>query len=258
MKRGAQPRLSSGWLTPPLRADSVGRGKRDSAEQARPERLRMRFLFIALAIASAAYVARASELGYVGQDPPKPLAEVTSKDKGQLPALSYVDLARAAFPEAKRRFLKGFPEGYELRVTAGPSGGGGLIVVEKIENGWITGHWYEGMAQPASDTKDVYTFSESDVTDWVIKRPNGVVEGNFGFWPLVSLFVLEQRGTGKTCDLAKQEAGTASWSEAKRSCDALSARVCRSEVLWSLASCEWDKISDLYQVIVLRNYVCCV
>lgn len=219
----------------------------------------MRSLLIALAIASAACATRASELEYVEQDPPRSPAEVTSKSKGQPSALSHVDQARVAFPEAKRRFLEGLPEGYEFRVMAGPSSGGGLIIVEKIENGWITGHWYEGMARP-SDAKDVYTFSESDVTDWAIKRSNGVIEGNpFGWLPLVSPFVLEQRGTGKTCDVAEQEACSASLSEAKKSCDALSARVCRSEcgALWFL-KCEWDKASELYQVMVIRNYVCCV
>ena len=221
----------------------------------------MRYLLIALAIVSASCMTRPSGLG----DPLIPPAVgVTSEDKSQLAALSYVDKARAAFPEAKRRFLEGLPEGYELRVTADLKDSDGrrmnnLIIVDKIENGWVTGHWYEGMARDVPVTQDIYTFSEKDILDWAIQRSNGVIEGNFGWWYLVTPFVLEQRGTGKTCDVAEQDACSASLSKAEKRCDTLGAQVCRSEcvALWFL-ECEWDKTSELYQVIVVRNYVCCV
>jgi hypothetical protein len=56
-----------------------------------------------------------------------------------------------------------------------------VIVVDRIEDGRITGHWWEGMERAFSpQQKDVYTFSEGDVLDWAIVRPNGVIEGNFG------------------------------------------------------------------------------
>src|SRR5215218_9619105 len=127
----------------------------------------MRYLLIAFAIVSALCTTRPSGLG----DPPIPPAGVASEDKDQLASLSYVHQARAAFPEAKRRFLEGLPEGYELRVTAGLQDSGGhwlnnLIAVDKIENGWVTGHWIEGMARAARDIKDIYTFSEEDIIDW--------------------------------------------------------------------------------------------
>lgn len=221
----------------------------------------MRYLLIALAIVSASCMTHSSG---VGNPPIPPATGVTTEDKSQLAALSYVDRARAAFPEAKRRFLEGLPEGYELRVTADLKDSVGrrmnnLIVVDKIEDGLVTGHWWEGMARGVYDAKDIYTFSERDIIDWAIKRPNGVIEGNFGWWPLASLFVFEQRGTGKTCDLAKREASSASRIEAKKSCDALSAQVCRSEMAWWLPrSCEWNKNSQLYEVMGLRNYGCCV
>jgi hypothetical protein len=211
------------------------------------KRLWMRYLLIALAIVSASCATRPSVLG----DPAIPPAGGASEDEGQLASLSYVDQARVAFPEAKRRFLEGLPEGYELRVAWD-----GLIVVEKIENGWITGHWHEGMARAASGTQEIYTFSEKDIIDWAIVRPNGVIEGNFGWSPLVTLFALEQRGTGKTCDLAKQEASSVSLSEAKKSCAALSARACRSEGVLFRA-CEWDETGQLYQVKGVRSYGCC-
>lgn len=148
------------------------------------------------------------------QDLPKPQAEVPSKDKGQLAALSYGAHARAAFPEAKRRFLKGLQEGAEPRVTARLKDSGGrainnLIIVDRIENGWITGHWCECMARGVSeDAKDIYTFSEEDVMDWVIQRSNGVTEGDFGPWPLGSQFASDQWGTGTTCDQAERAASS--------------------------------------------------
>lgn len=222
------------------------------------KRLWMRYLVIAFAIVSASCTTRPSGLG----DPPIPPAGGASEDKGQLASLSYVDQARAAFPVAKRRFLEGLPEGYELRVTAGLKNSDGrhlnnLIIVDKIVNGWVKGHWFEGMARAASDTKDIYTFSEKAIIDWAIVRPNGVIEGNFGWSPLVTLFASEQQGAGKTCGLARQEASSASWIEVKKSCDALSAWVCRSEEVWFPRACEWDEIGQLYQVMGVRSYGCC-
>jgi hypothetical protein len=215
----------------------------------------LRFLFVTLAVVSAACAARAADSGNV--DP------VFSKPLAPSPALSSVEQARAAFPEAKRRFLEGFPEGYELRVTAGftDSAGravGNLIIVDTIENGRITGHWCECIARQPSDTKDVYTFSEDDVIDWVIQRPNGVIEGNFGDWPLVSLFVLEQSGTGKTCELAQRAVVSASLSEARKSCDELGARLCRTQMAWLPTLCEGDEAGQGYEVRGVRSYGCCM
>ena len=224
------------------------------------KRLRMRSLLIALTIVSASCAACASELGNVERGLSKSPAEVINK--GQLPAPSYVNQARAAFSDAKRRFMEGLPEGYELRVTAGLKDSGehavnNLIIVDKIENGWVTGHWFEGIAR-AAYSNDIYTFSEEDIVDWAIVRPNGITEGNWGPRHLGPSFFVAQWYTGTTCDQAK---GTASstWSEAKMNCGALGARACRVEdKALFLGTCDWDETSNLYRIQGISSYACCV
>ena len=222
----------------------------------------MRSILIALAIVSVSCATRASHLGYV--DLLKPPAEMSSKAKGQWTAPSYVDQARAAFPEAKRRFLEGLLEGCELRVQPEVKDSAGhvstvIVVVDKIENGWVTGHWWEGMARAVYDTQDIYTFSEKDVLDWVIVRPNGVTEGNWGPRALGTEFAVAQWYTGPTCDQAKDKASSAIWSEAKTKCGALGARACRVvDQAWFLGTCEWDETSKLYRIQGVSSYGCCV
>lgn len=209
----------------------------------------MRVLLIAFAIVFASYATRESECQDVERD---------LKDEDEWAAVAYVAQARAAFPEAKRRFLEGLSAGSQLRVTA--STDGGIIVVDRIDNGLIIGHWWEGMERAYSpQRKDIYTFSEKDVLDWVIVRPNGVTEGNWGPQDLGTRFVVAQWYTGTTCDQARGEASSATRSEAKVKCGTLGARACRviDQALF-LGTCEWDETSNLYRIRGVSSYGCCV
>lgn len=210
----------------------------------------MRALLIAFAIVFASYAARESECRDVERD----------LHEDEWAAVAYVAQARAAFPEAKRRFSKGLSAGSQLRVTAGKSSDGGIIVVDRIDNGLIIGHWWEGMERAYSpQRKDIYTFSERDILDWVIVRPDGVNEGNWGPQDLGTRFVVAQWYTGTTCDQAKGEAGSATRSEANEKCGALGARACRvvDQALF-LGTCEWDETGSLYRIRGISSYGCCV
>jgi hypothetical protein len=219
----------------------------------------MQPILIIFAIALAPYAAHGSELQGAEQDLTQLTAEITSRGEDEWAAVPHVAQARAAFSEAKRRFLAGLPAGSQLRVTAGTSSDGGIIVVDRIENGSITGHWWEGMPRAYSpQRKDIYTLSEKDILDWAIVLPNGVTEGNWGSLRLGPAFVVARWYTGRTCDQAKGEASSTTMSEAKRKCGALGAWACRVEdQAFFLGTCDWDEAGKLYRIQGVSSFGCC-
>jgi hypothetical protein len=96
----------------------------------------------------------------------------------------YVQTARESYPGARARFLAGLPAGQTFYVVTRLSDASGhseqaFIRVRVIEGGSITGT----VSTPLRLVKSVsagqsYTFSEADLVDWVITKPDGSEEGN--------------------------------------------------------------------------------
>jgi hypothetical protein len=259
--------------------DILSRPKEDlmSKKDSRPDKVSrmsrrqrmMRSLFISLAILSATCMtSRSQSIDGVGSAPQGRQAEVASKDKGEELSLEKRNIARAraTFPEAKRRFLAGLPDGYKLFVEAESKGGfdGALIAVNEIRSGQIRGDWPRGMQTDSSEVRErAYILSEEDITDWIIVRPDGVTEGNFHsrlIPPLGAVLATEVRSaTGATCSQARLALDSSTRSEAVKICAARgSAQLCGSgEGVWPLP-CEWDEKLQLYRVHGSRFFGCCL
>ena len=101
-----------------------------------------------------------------------------------LPALT-THAARATYPAAKKRFIAGLPKGYRFFIQlplCDPDGTreSCFIFVESIRNGKITGTINSHVDVLSSyKTDQRITFPESDITNWLILRPDGVEEGNY-------------------------------------------------------------------------------
>lgn len=109
---------------------------------------------------------------------------------GALPAFEaaiapYVAEAKRTYPAAKERFLTGLPVGQSFFVTTRLYDGSGdfeqvFIAVRSIENGIISGRiWSDINRVQGYNLGDDYTFTESDILDWLISHPDGSEEGNF-------------------------------------------------------------------------------
>jgi hypothetical protein len=96
----------------------------------------------------------------------------------------YVAQGRKTYPEAKRRFMAGLPEGHHFFVVTDIRDGSGgaesvFITVARIEGGRITGRIAcDVLGVQGFKNGDPYTFEEGELVDWVITRPDGTEEGN--------------------------------------------------------------------------------
>ena len=124
-------------------------------------------------------------------DRPVSVAAANESDaKAALAALDHriapaVKQARAILPQAKRRFLKGLPDGQGSYVTtrvADPDGRFEQVFVRVKQ--W-QGSQIQGFITSQSNVVESFqknqlvTFSESAVLDWTISRPDGSEEGNY-------------------------------------------------------------------------------
>jgi len=117
------------------------------------------------------------------QDKPLP-ATLAQKQKLDAAIQPLVKQARASYPDAKRRFLAGLPQGEAFFVTASLNDQSGLtervfIAVQRVEGNTISG-------KVASDillvkgykAGDAYSLPEAEIIDWLISKPDGSEEGN--------------------------------------------------------------------------------
>ena len=103
----------------------------------------------------------------------------------------YVAKARATYPAAKKRFLAGLPPGYKFLVTFPFSqqdkrtgqatlGEHMLVDVERIEKGRVYGRLGNAPVLIRNlKFGDRVSGRESDITNWIIERPDRTEEGNF-------------------------------------------------------------------------------
>jgi hypothetical protein len=93
--------------------------------------------------------------------------------------------ARATYPGAKARFVKGLPAGqsfFAVTRLRDPDGRWEqvFIAVDRIEDGRITGRIWNPLTVVRSFRRGaVHTFREAELVDWMITRPDGTEEGNF-------------------------------------------------------------------------------
>lgn len=100
-------------------------------------------------------------------------------------ARPYIAQARATYPDAKRRFLAGLPQGQAFFVSVPLRDADG-----RVEQAYIAVQTYQGhtilgrIASPLERVQgfvvgDPYQGPESEVMDWVIRHPDGTEEGKF-------------------------------------------------------------------------------
>jgi len=96
----------------------------------------------------------------------------------------YVKEARRTYPDAKRRYLNGLPPGHRfflVTVLRDPMGTEEhvFVFVTSIRDGRISGRIAnEILAVRGYREGDSISFSEAELIDWVITRPDGTEEGN--------------------------------------------------------------------------------
>ncbi len=108
--------------------------------------------------------------------------EVEALDKAIAP---YIAKARAAWPDAKERYLAGLPAGHSFFVTTRIRDKDGkfeqvFIAVESIKAGRIVGLiWSDLHLVTGFKRGQRHEFAEAELMDWLISKPNGTEEGNF-------------------------------------------------------------------------------
>ena len=109
----------------------------------------------------------------------------SQQDKYEKDIAPYIQKALSTYPQAKKRFLNGLPEGESFFITTRIYDPDGkfeqiFLYVEKIDTINITGQIFSQI----NPVKNYYfrqriTISEDKILDWLITKPDGKEEGNF-------------------------------------------------------------------------------
>jgi len=97
----------------------------------------------------------------------------------------YIEKARQTYPDAKKRFLAGLPQGQWFSLTTKIHDEQGrfeqvFVAVRGIKDGVVTGVIAnETNVVTKCKLGDAYSFPEKDLLDWTISHPDGTEEGNF-------------------------------------------------------------------------------
>lgn len=97
----------------------------------------------------------------------------------------YVKKAKKTYPQAKARYLKGLPKGEHLFLKTmlydkEKNIENVFILVKNIEKGMVSGIIYNQIyLVKGYKNGQRYKFSESEVYDWLITKPDGSEEGNY-------------------------------------------------------------------------------
>ena len=96
----------------------------------------------------------------------------------------YVAQARASYPAARQRFLRGLPPHHTFFVTTRLHDVRGrveqvFVVVDSIRDGRIVGRiWSPILRVVGYVMGQRYEFPEEELLDWMVARPDGTEEGN--------------------------------------------------------------------------------
>jgi uncharacterized protein YegJ (DUF2314 family) len=97
----------------------------------------------------------------------------------------YIEKARRTYPDAKKRFLAGLPQGQWFSLTTKIYDEQGrfeqvFVTVREIKDGVVKGVIAnETNVVTKYKLGDAYSFPEKDLLDWTISHPDGTEEGNF-------------------------------------------------------------------------------
>lgn len=140
---------------------------------------RVRLLQPAATLLLALLAGCASQPAPVTRKPALTLEEVASGAK------PFIDQARATYPDARRRFLAGLPQGESFFVSVPLRDGEGRTEQVYVYVLTYQGHTILGrIASPLERVQgfavgDPYQGPESDVMDWVISHADGSEEGRY-------------------------------------------------------------------------------
>ena len=96
----------------------------------------------------------------------------------------YIAHARASWPDAKRRFVAGLPRRHTLFVTTRLRDASGrieqvFVAVDSVVAERIHGRiWSKILIVDGYRLQQPYAFSEEELIDWMIAKPDGTEEGN--------------------------------------------------------------------------------
>jgi len=142
----------------------------------------LRLVIVLLTLAVAMPVA-AQLAPNAPEDQPQALqeAQLTAFERAIAP---HVAKARATYPEARQRYLRGLPRGHTFFVTTRLHDKEGrweqaFIRVSSIAEGKIHGRIASELTL-VTDLRngEMYSFPEAELLDWLIAKPDGTEEGN--------------------------------------------------------------------------------
>lgn len=112
----------------------------------------------------------------------KPVTGMTESDFERAVA-PYIEQGKKSYQEAKARYLAGLPAGHHFFATTTLKSSGKsesvFIAVSEIKDGNITGAIASDIISVTGYKQgDAYRFPETELTDWMIARPDGSEEGN--------------------------------------------------------------------------------
>ena len=122
-----------------------------------------------------------------GNAPPDQSVDTRGKEaveKYRAAIAPFIEKARHTYPAAKKRYLDGLSAGHTFYVVTNLDDGRGtkeqvFVVVSKIADGRVSGRIASDiLGVKGYKNGDAYAFSESEVVDWLISRPDGTEEGN--------------------------------------------------------------------------------
>ncbi len=108
-------------------------------------------------------------------------AEVEKADAALAP---YIEQARRTYPAAKKRYLDNLPPGHHFFAVTRLRDKTGtqeqvFVAVSGIRNGRISGRIASDVLGVSGFRRgDSHSFSEDELIDWLITRPDGTEEGN--------------------------------------------------------------------------------
>jgi hypothetical protein len=117
-------------------------------------------------------------------DKPAAAADADEVEKLQAAMAPYVEQARKTYPAAKKKFTKGLPKGQHFFVVVRLHDDEGrveqvFVAVSSIERGTVHGIIFSPIQIVSGyESKQPYSFPESEMVDWVITYPDGREEGN--------------------------------------------------------------------------------
>jgi hypothetical protein len=166
-----------------------------------------------LSVSSAAISQQPKQDVYVAPNAPKD-KQISAADREaqQIEAAikPYIEKARNTYPQAKTRFLNGLPPKHTFFITTRLHDGlrrfeQVFIAVKEIKDGKISGVIASEIRLISGYREgDSYSFSESELIDWTISKPDGTEEGNFvgnfldSYRPTVHVESAEWRDTPAT------------------------------------------------------------